>query len=72
MKAFIFAYDTNYNLGAAVIYAETKKEAIELAKTNNYIWDTNFIYEIVYPEVSKIINIDSDGRFADITNNNIE
>lgn len=71
MKAFIFAYDTNYNLGAVIIYAETKEEAIKLAKGNNYIWDTQSIYEVIYPKTSKIIKIDSDGKFTDITNNNI-
>lgn len=46
MKAFIFAYSTNYNLGAAIIYAETKEKAIELAKTSNQIWDTDNVHEI--------------------------
>lgn len=66
MKAFIFAYSTNYDLGAAIIYAETKKEAIKLAKSkSNYIWDTKNIYEIDLTNKSKAIII-TDSNFLDI------
>ena len=58
MKAFIFSYSTNYNLGVAIIYAETKQEAIKLAKSDpgkNYIWDNFNIYEIDLTNKSQII-----------------
>ena len=57
MKAFIFAYTTNYDLGAAIVYAESKEEAIILANKSNYIWDTNNIYEIDVSTTPKIIII---------------
>lgn len=44
MKAFIFGYQTNYDLGACIVYAETKENAIELAK--DFAWDTHNIHEI--------------------------
>lgn len=59
MKAFLFAYDTNYDLGAALIYAKTKKEAIEKANNCDYVWDTNNILEIDMNTTSKIIIITS-------------
>ena len=46
MKAFIFAYQTNYDLGAAIVYAESKEKAIKLAKKSNYIWDTDNCHEV--------------------------
>ena len=57
MKAFIFAYQTNYDLGAVIIYAESKEEAIVLANKSNYVWDTDNIYEINTDTNSKIIII---------------
>lgn len=44
MKTFIFGYQTNYNLGACIVYANTKEEAIKIA--DSYAWDTNNIHEI--------------------------
>jgi len=46
MKAFIFGYQTNYDLGAAIVYAESKEEALKLAEKSMYIWDTNNAHEI--------------------------
>lgn len=60
MKAFIFAYSTNYDLGAAIVYAETKEKAIKLAKTCPWIWDTNNCYEITTKTESKIVIIRED------------
>ena len=57
MKAYIFGYSTNYDLGAAIIYAESKKKAIELAKECNNIWDTNNIHEIDTNTEAKVIII---------------
>ena len=57
MKAFIFAYSTNYDLGAVIIYAESKEEAILIAKKSKYVWDTNNIYEINTETDSKIVLI---------------
>jgi len=57
MRAFIFAYSTNYDLGAAIVYAETKDKAIKLAKTCSYVWDTNNCYEIDTKTESKIVII---------------
>lgn len=45
MKAFIFGYCTNYNLGACIVYAETLEEAKKRAEID-YAWDTNNIHEI--------------------------
>lgn len=66
MKAFIFTYQTNYDLGAALIYAESKERAIELAKTDpatNYIWDTNSIYEINLSNKEEAYIIREDGLY---------
>ena len=57
MKAFIFGYSTNYDLGASIVYAESKQEAIELAKKSKYVWDTNNCYEIDLNTESKIVVI---------------
>lgn len=60
MKAFIFAYDTNYDLGAAIVYAENKELAIEKAnegKAKDYIWNTNNVYEIDLNTKSKVVII---------------
>lgn len=57
MKAFIFGYETNYDLGAAIVYAESKEKAIELAKTCNDIWQTDNVYEINLNSAPKIIII---------------
>lgn len=68
MKAFIFAYSTNYDLGAALIYAESKEEAIKLAKSDKakgYIWDTHNIYEIDLTNKSGVVII-RENEFAPI------
>ena len=57
MKAFVFGYSTNYDLGAAIVYAESKEEAIELAKKSQYIWGTNNCYEIDLNTKSKVVII---------------
>lgn len=46
MKAFVFGYSTNYDLGAAIIYANSEEEAIELASRSPYIWGVDNYYEI--------------------------
>jgi len=55
MKAFIFSYSTNYNLGVAIIYAESKELAIEMADKSNYIWENYNILEIDLTSESKLI-----------------
>jgi hypothetical protein len=57
MKAFIFGFQTNYDLGAAIVYAESKEQAIEIAKRSSRIWDTWNVYEIDLNTKSKIIHI---------------
>lgn len=44
MKAFVFGYQTNYDLGACIVYADNKEEAIKIA--NSIAWDTKNIHEI--------------------------
>lgn len=60
MKAFIFGYSTNYDLGAAIVYAESKEEAIKLAKKSKYVWDTDNCYEIDLNTKSKVVIIRED------------
>ena len=67
MKAFIFAFQTNYDLGAAIVYAESKEIAINMAKNNQWVWDTDNIYEIDLSNESKIINI-TEYEFVELKN----
>mgnify|MGYP000320119919 FL=1 len=60
MKAFVFGYQTNYDLGAAIVYAKSLKRAKELAKKHNYVWDTNNVYEIDLNNNEKVIIIRED------------
>jgi hypothetical protein len=45
MKAFIFGFQTNYDLGACIVYAETLEQAKEIAD-KDWAWDTNNVHEI--------------------------
>ena len=55
MKAFIFAYPTNYNLGVVIVYAESKELAIEIAEKSNHVWEGYNILEIDLNSDSKLI-----------------
>lgn len=57
MKAFIFGYSTNYDLGAAIIYAESKERAIKLAQESNSIWDCRNVHEINLNNTERVIII---------------
>ena len=67
MKCFIFGYNTNYDLGASIVYAKDLNRAIEIAKNNDYVWDTDNVHEVEMPKTEKIILV-NEYDFQNITN----
>lgn len=46
MKTFIVTYQTNYDLGVAIINAKDLESAKRLADNNNHIWEGYNIEEL--------------------------
>jgi DnaJ-class molecular chaperone len=60
MRTFIFAYQTNYDLGATLVFAETKERAEQLAKRSDHVWDTLNCFEVTSQDAERLVHIQSD------------
>ncbi len=65
MKAFLYAYPTNFDLGVTLIYAEGRKVADELAKTSGSVWFEEAYCIEVDPAVSssRVLRIDMEAAY---------